>query len=147
MTRLVDELERLIDIGAVTEEVILQTAAPAAVRNLRAVDVLPRDELSHLMGAARVVVCHGGPGTILEARAAGRVPIVVPRDPTFGEHVDDHQIRFVRWLAIRLPVRPLWDVDDLLSELQRPEMPTERGEVSSRPKVAARLVEIVEADR
>jgi UDP-N-acetylglucosamine transferase subunit ALG13 len=33
------------------------------------------------------------------ARAAGRLPVVVPRIGSRGEHVDDHQIEFARRLA------------------------------------------------
>jgi UDP-N-acetylglucosamine transferase subunit ALG13 len=59
-------------------------------------------EFGALQGAMReaaVVVCHGGPGTILGARQAGAIPVVVPRQPRLGEHVDDHQIVFSRRLA------------------------------------------------
>jgi UDP-N-acetylglucosamine transferase subunit ALG13 len=51
------------------------------------------------MAEAAVVVCHGGPGTILGARHLGAVPIVVPRQHRLGEHVDDHQVAFARRLA------------------------------------------------
>lgn len=64
-----------------------------------AVAFLGHDELQAAMSAADLVVCHGGPATILEARRHGRVPIVVPRDPSHGEHVDDHQLRFARRLG------------------------------------------------
>ncbi len=47
------------------------------------------------------VVAHGGPATIAEARAAGHRPVVVPRDPAHGEHVDDHQMRYTAWLATK----------------------------------------------
>lgn len=53
-------------------------------------------DLARALREARVVVCHAGPATIFEARAAGHIPIVVPRDPAFDEHVDDHQLRFAR---------------------------------------------------
>ncbi|MDT0329112.1 glycosyltransferase [Nocardiopsis lambiniae] len=56
---------------------------------------LPGEDLGGHMRAARVVVTHGGPGTIVQARQAGHLPIVVPRDPELGEHVDDHQLLFV----------------------------------------------------
>src|SRR5207342_3032116 len=52
---------------------------------------LDRDTLTGLLESADVVVSHGGPATISEARAAGHRPVVVPRDPGRGEHVDDHQ--------------------------------------------------------
>lgn len=55
---------------------------------------LPHAELLELMGRAHLVVCHGGPGTLMDARRAGHVPILVPRDPRHGEHVDHHQQRF-----------------------------------------------------
>lgn len=51
------------------------------------------------LAEATIVVCHGGPATILAAREAGVLPVVVPRDPAAGEHVDDHQLRFVRHLS------------------------------------------------
>jgi UDP-N-acetylglucosamine transferase subunit ALG13 len=60
---------------------------------------LPPAELARLLGEATVVVAHGGPGTILGARDAGSVPVVVARRPDLGEHVDGHQLRFVARLA------------------------------------------------
>lgn len=57
--------------------------------------------LSEAMAGAAAVICHGGPGTIMDARRAGVEPIVVPRSPRLEEHVDDHQERFARWMALR----------------------------------------------
>lgn len=62
---------------------------------------VPRDELDALLRRAAVVVCHGGPSTIVEARRAGVVPIVVARSGALGEHVDDHQRRFAGMMAGR----------------------------------------------
>lgn len=64
-----------------------------------AVPFLGHAELQTAMAQADLVVCHGGPATILEARRHGHLPIVVPRDPTHGEHVDDHQLLFARRLG------------------------------------------------
>lgn len=55
---------------------------------------LPHEHMVELMQQAAVVVCHGGPGTIMDARQAGHVPLCIPRDPRLGEHVDGHQQRF-----------------------------------------------------
>ena len=62
-------------------------------------DLLPVQALEELLRAADAVVCHGGPGTIMEAREAGHLPIVVARDPALGEHVDAHQQRFAARVA------------------------------------------------
>ncbi|MFC5177989.1 glycosyltransferase [Nocardioides taihuensis] len=55
---------------------------------------LPHDDLVTMLADADAVVCHGGPGTIMDARGLGHVPVCVPRDPALGEHVDGHQQRF-----------------------------------------------------
>ena len=57
------------------------------------------DRLMALLASATAVVCHGGPATIMDARSAGVRPIVVPRDPALGEHVDNHQILFSQRLC------------------------------------------------
>ncbi|MET7822396.1 glycosyltransferase [Micromonospora zamorensis] len=72
------------------------TRAPAVPG---AVTFLSHDELQTAMAEADLVVCHAGPATILEARRQGHLPIVIPRDPARGEHVDDHQQLFARRLA------------------------------------------------
>lgn len=59
----------------------------------------PFDDLTMLMASSDVVITHGGPATIFEARAQGRLPLCVPRDPALGEIVDTHQQRFARRLA------------------------------------------------
>lgn len=60
---------------------------------------LGANELAEAMAACDVLVCHGGPGLIMEGRAHGHKPVVVPRSPELGEHVDSHQIRFTSRLA------------------------------------------------
>jgi UDP-N-acetylglucosamine transferase subunit ALG13 len=58
------------------------------------------DRMRLLMDAADIVVTHGGPASIALARDAGKIPIVVPRASSFGEHVDDHQVAYGRRLAL-----------------------------------------------
>lgn len=62
-------------------------------------DLLPPERFEALMAEARLVVLHAGSSSFLQARALGRVPIVVPRRPEHGEHVDDHQVRFAASLG------------------------------------------------
>lgn len=69
-----------------------RTRAPVVAE---AAPFLDRDRLATLMDDAAAVVTHGGHASIAEARQAGRLPITVARDPELGEHVDDHQLRFV----------------------------------------------------
>lgn len=80
-------------------EMFVQHGHSRPARRSRCTPFLGYQRLRDEMEAASVVVTHGGPGTIMGARDAGHLPIVVPRDPRFGEHVDDHQKRFAALLA------------------------------------------------
>jgi UDP-N-acetylglucosamine transferase subunit ALG13 len=59
---------------------------------------LTQDDVRSLMNQASVVVTHAGAASVLMARDAGHGPVVVPRRKEFGEAVDNHQLRFSRWL-------------------------------------------------
>ncbi|MCB0978083.1 MAG: hypothetical protein KDB02_11555 [Acidimicrobiales bacterium] len=81
--------------------VLVQRGVTAPTRHARSVDLLGYDELTGAMADADVVVAQGGPATIMDARARGHRPIVVPRHGSLGEHVDDHQVRFTAWMVER----------------------------------------------
>ena len=110
--RLLKELDRLCATGAITEPVFCQsgycTFEPAHVTCARQ---LPFEELQQKMREARVIITHGGPATIMQALAHGKVPLVVPRQASFGEHVDDHQVRFANKISDR--VFPVIDIAEL----------------------------------
>lgn len=58
-------------------------------------------DLLAAMTTALVVVVQGGPAGMADAADAGHRPVVVPRRPDLGEHVDEHQVSFARWMAER----------------------------------------------
>ena len=60
---------------------------------------MPFDVLNAQMRDADVVVTHAGVGSVLCARQAGHVPVVVPRLHRLDEHVDDHQVELVAALG------------------------------------------------
>jgi UDP-N-acetylglucosamine transferase subunit ALG13 len=99
-----DRLVRWVDAwfgsGRVGVRCLMQTGTSAPPAGSAAWQAyLEFDALQAAMREATVVVCHGGPGTILGARHAGAIPVVVPRQARLSEHVDDHQVLFTRRLA------------------------------------------------
>lgn len=74
--------------------VFVQRGSSGTPHNVASAEIVGHGELLRLFAASTVVVSHGGPSTVMDARASGRLPIVVPRDPERGEHVDGHQMRF-----------------------------------------------------
>jgi UDP-N-acetylglucosamine transferase subunit ALG13 len=94
----------------------VQHGTSAAPRFSDASRYVRYEEVQRLMGDAAVVVSHGGPATIMECRALGAVPIVVPRRADLGEHVDEHQTDFCNRLAASGDI-VLCDSDVQLREL------------------------------
>jgi UDP-N-acetylglucosamine transferase subunit ALG13 len=65
------------------------------------------------MREATTVVTHAGVGSILSARRAGHLPVVVPRLHALGEHVDDHQAELTRTLEAAGEVVAVWPGEPL----------------------------------
>jgi UDP-N-acetylglucosamine transferase subunit ALG13 len=85
------------DVGQVHCLAQVGTSAPPHVAAWKT--YLDYEEMEEAMRRAAVVVCHGGPATIMDSRRMATLPIVVPRCHEQGEHVDNHQVAFARWMA------------------------------------------------
>jgi UDP-N-acetylglucosamine transferase subunit ALG13 len=95
-----DRLLEALDGLELGEELVVQHGiSPVRPHGARCVDFLAYDDLVALVRTARVVVTHGGVGSVLTALTNGKRPIVVPRSADRGEAIDDHQLEFVRKLA------------------------------------------------
>jgi UDP-N-acetylglucosamine transferase subunit ALG13 len=79
-------------------KVIIQRGTAPHPVGVESHELIAHDKLRELFGSATAVVSHGGPSTVMDARMAGKLPIVVARDPEWGEHVDAHQMRFAEHL-------------------------------------------------
>lgn len=98
---------------------LVQEGASPVPAGAAGLGLLARAEWQDLVAASTVVVCQGGPGSIMDARHAGFVPLAVPRRVREGEHVDDHQVSFVRQAARLGWVRPVESEGQLNTELER----------------------------
>jgi UDP-N-acetylglucosamine transferase subunit ALG13 len=84
------------------------------------VDYMSFDELAEQARRARVVVSHAGVGSIVLARRFGHRPIIMPRRPHFGEHVDEHQMQLTRRLAKAGIVTVVEDAEQLAAAVDAP---------------------------
>ena len=98
---------------------------------------LPHEQIRELLAEADGAVVHGGPGTIMDARAAGHVPICVPRDPALGEHVDGHQQRFAALVGPAGVVTHVQSADRFHGALEAALAAGSAGRVRSMPESAA----------
>jgi UDP-N-acetylglucosamine transferase subunit ALG13 len=96
LARAVDELART---GVVEEDFFIQLGTcnyePQHVGFER---FLSFGEVREQIEDASVVVTHAGAGSALLCIERGKHPVVVPRRPSFGEQVDEHQLPFAEKL-------------------------------------------------
>lgn len=114
--RLVDWSDEVAALRA-DLHVLVQHGATSPPRCAEGRAYLPHGELMDLVADAAAVACHGGPGTIMDARSAGHRPVCVPRDPALGEHVDGHQLRFARLVGRSGAVRTVARADQFHAAL------------------------------
>jgi UDP-N-acetylglucosamine transferase subunit ALG13 len=100
----------------------------------------PHAELLDDLRQADLVVTQGGPGGIMDARACGLLPIVVPRLARLDEVVDDHQVAFARQLAGRGLIQLAQSKAELHDALCRAIRSPEQFAVSDGPSDVARTV-------
>ncbi|MCP3992951.1 MAG: hypothetical protein GY724_28070 [Actinomycetia bacterium] len=98
-------------------KIVIQRGSAGPTANAESHALIAHTELCDLFASATAVVSHGGPSTVMDIRAAGRLPIVFPRDPAYGEHIDDHQLRFGQHLARHDLARITFTTDQLASAL------------------------------
>ena len=68
-------------------------------------------EMELLIKNARVIVCHGGAGTILLALKQGKTVISVPRLKEYNEVLVDHQLDLVYTLANEKRIIAVYNLD------------------------------------
>ena len=103
------------------ESVVIQTGLSKIVpRYADYFPFRPRAELLTMQADARVIVCHAGIGSVIDALQAARPLIVVPRLQRFGEHNNDHQIDLARAVEHRGWGKAVYDMDDLAAALADP---------------------------
>jgi len=120
--RLLHAVEELARAGCWgSEEVFIQSGNNPAFRPLycRHRPFLNMEEFVTYINEARVVVSHGGCGTLLHAVRAKKCPVVMPRIKEYREHINDHQLQLVRALANERKVIPVYKPEELESAVAR----------------------------
>ncbi len=93
--RMIETVAQLKRDGHIPERVVFQTGSGPFPRGLgddvELVRDLPFDAVQALLQRARIVITHGGTGSLITALRAGCNVIAMPREFARKEHYDDHQ--------------------------------------------------------
>ena len=100
--RLVQKIDELKRDGIISEEVFMQTGyCTYEPKYCEWSKIIPYSEMIQKVRDARIVITHGGPATFIMPLQEGKIPVVVPRQFQFDEHVNDHQVDFAKFIEQR----------------------------------------------
>lgn len=113
--RLIKAVDDLKKDGIITEEVIMQTGfSTYEPKYCESSKLISYPQMVRNVEEARIVITHGGPASFIMPLQIGKIPIVVPRQHQFEEHVNDHQVEFTRNVAERMgTIIPVEDISKL----------------------------------
>lgn len=117
--RLLRRVDELCGAGVIGEPVVAQIGHSSYLpKNFLFRRFFEPHTEANLIKESRLVIAHGGSGTIVQCLRANKVVIAVPRLSKFLEHVDDHQIEIVEELSARgyLLASNVNDLDGVLME-------------------------------
>lgn len=118
--RILKAVAKQIDKGNIKEKVVAQIGCTSFEhKKIKTFDFMPKEELHKLMDKARLIITHGGVGTITECISKGKKVIVVPRLKKYAEHTNDHQLQITKEFAMKDYVLPLYDTKNLSKVLEK----------------------------
>ncbi len=116
-TRLVKEIDEIA--GKIDEMVVIQTGHTRYVPNNAEYFAFgSRKELGRLNNEARIIITHGGAGSIIFARQFQKPTIVVPRLKRYDEHINDHQLELTKKLEEGGKVLGVYDIENLEKKIE-----------------------------
>lgn len=118
--RLLKEIDILVRDKKLTEEVFAQIGySDYKPKNYKYKEFINRDEFQEIMEKCKIVITHGGTGTIIGAVKKGKRVIGIPRLKRFNEHVDDHQIQIISELKKMEFIYSVEKTEELLDAINK----------------------------
>lgn len=113
--RLIKKIDNLVKNNTIKEKVIIQTGfSTYKPKYCQYRSMFSFTEMKRYINEARIVITHGGPSSFIEVLQDGKVPIVVPRLKKYGEHINNHQYEFVKFINQKQGnIIPVYDLDKL----------------------------------
>lgn len=117
--RLIKKVDELKRDNIITEDVFLQTGfSEYEPKYCEYKKLIPYKEMHEKIENARIVITHGGPASFIAPLQIGKIPIVVPRQLKYKEHVNNHQLEFVKSVEERNKnIVPVYNIDDLKDKI------------------------------
>lgn len=119
-TRLLKEIDRLIDKKIIKEEVIVQAGYTKYKSNsMKIFDYVSKKDLEKYMNDASFIITHAGVGTIFDSLKKNKKVIAVARLSKYKEHNNDHQLEVVDELSKEHLIIPVVEMNELEEAIKK----------------------------
>lgn len=98
--RLIEAVDNLVKLKKISSNVFIQIGYSTYVpKYCKWERFLSYDEMKNMINDAEIVITHGGPSSFILPLQVNKIPIVVPRQKKYHEHVNNHQVNFASEVA------------------------------------------------
>lgn len=113
--RLIKEVDGLANDKAIKDDFFIQTGfSDYKPKNCEWSKFLSYEKMNELTKKANIVITHGGPASFIAPLELGKIPIVVPRQKKYNEHINNHQVEFVKQIDKKVGnIIPVYNIKDL----------------------------------
>lgn len=119
-SRLLKAIDKEIENGVIKEKVVVQAGCTKyKSKNMKIMDLVPRDEFEKLISECDLLITHGGVGSILTGINKGKKVIAVPRLARYKEHGNDHQLQIVENFSKRKYILSCKDLNKLGKTIEK----------------------------
>jgi len=112
--RLVQAIDRLKGETVIKDDIFVQTGySTYKPQFCEHKDFIRFDEMMTRMTESELVITHGGTGSIMLVLYRQKIPVVVPRQKKYHEHIDDHQVLFCKTMADKNKIIAVYETGEL----------------------------------
>ena len=145
--RLLKQIDLDIQKGNIKEKVVVQAGhTKYSSDNMEIFDFLATDEFEKVINKSRIIITHGGVGSILTGLKKGKVVIAAARLKKYKEHTNDHQKQIIKEFTDRGYILELRDFSKLSKIIEKAERFRPKKFVSNTPNFVSIVENIIEED-
>lgn len=140
--RLLIEIDKLAGNGKIKNVIAQIGHSDYTPKNYKWFRFLDFDKMLELQRKSDIIISHGGVGSIATALFLKKPVIVVPREPKYNEHVDDHQFFTTKKLEKQGRIIAVYELKNLGKAIEnarsfRPKQGSEKSEI---PKIISKYL-------
>lgn len=119
--RLLDAIQKQIDIGNIKDKVIVQAGCSSDYKSkeMKIFDLISMDEFDKILSDCDLLITHGGVGSIITGLKHGKKVIAAARLSKYKEHTNDHQLQIIDNFSKSGYILPLNDFSELGSVIEK----------------------------